>query len=367
MPFGLCNAPATFQQVMNHILEAFIGQFVAVYLDDIIIYSPNFEEHLAHIQAVLTEIENSGLKLNPEKCDLFKNSIKFLGHVVSQDGVELDEEKVIKVQEYPTPTSLKQFCGFIGFASYYRRFIPQFATIAKPLHKLLEKEVEYDWTELQEKAFQTLKTCLTTALKEYAIAYASKSLTQPERNYAATELESYVVVWAVEYFHYYLGYKPFIEYFDEGSDDEVKIILWNDTDEEIIDLGYKEEEWEIEKLIVKSKKLADETERVITWAAINGYQCEPHYWHNLEDDTQSMNIDEIYLIEIPPWGAPATGLEFIENATETKNYSIEPSLSFDRSWDMETSQDLFDEMELDAKEWTQPFDDYIDWEAYDSM
>ncbi|CAG8763156.1 21443_t:CDS:2, partial [Gigaspora rosea] len=305
-------------------------------------------------------------------------------HVVSQDRVEPDKDKVITVQEYPTPTSLRQLYRFISLVSYYRHFIPQFATIAKPLHKLLEKEVEYDWTELQEKAFETLKTCLTTApvlqyldcekpfylhtnasgtglgavlaqkdeaKKEYSIAYASKSLTCPERNYAATELEYYAVVWALQ--KPALNAKELDGYCDYSSTtsqiihDEVEILLWNDTDEERNDSGYEEEEWKIDLTNSEIEKewyyhtllttLADKTERVITWATINGYQYEPHNDHDLENDTQFMNIVETYHIEIPPWGALATGLEFIENATKNKNNSIEPSFLFDQSWDMETS------------------------------
>ncbi|CAG8812606.1 11667_t:CDS:2, partial [Gigaspora rosea] len=120
---------------------------------------------------------------------------------------------------------------------------------------------------------------------------------------------------------------------------KVKIILWNNADKEKNDSDYEEEEWEIE--------------------------YEPHYY--LENDTQFMNIDETYLIEIPPWGEPATGLEFMENATENRNCSIESSFPFNKSWNMETIQDSFDKMEIEAKEWVQPFDEYIDWEAYDSM
>ena len=140
MNFGLCNAPATFQRLMDKILRPFINKFVVVYLDDITIYSKIFEEHCNHLQAVFNKLQEANLKLNIEKCFFFLNELKFLGHIIGKDGIKPDDEKIEKVKNFPIPTNIRQIRGFLGLASYYRKFIKEFSRIAKPLNLLLQKD-----------------------------------------------------------------------------------------------------------------------------------------------------------------------------------------------------------------------------------
>jgi len=123
MPFGLTNAPRTFQRLMDRVLRNEIGKFVHVYLDDINVFSETFEEHLQHLAIVFQRLRDAGLRLNPEKCEFVRKSLHFLGHVVSEEGLGPDPSKVNKVQDYPVPTNVRDLRGFLGLASYYRRFI----------------------------------------------------------------------------------------------------------------------------------------------------------------------------------------------------------------------------------------------------
>jgi len=242
MPFGLTNAPATFQRLMNKVFREEIGKYVAVYLDDIIIYSTTFEEHLTHLKNVLQQLRKAGLKLGRDKCEFGKLELAFLGHIVNGQGIAPDPSKIEKIRDFPIPSNITELRGFLGLASYYRRFIQNFSTIAAPLHLLLKKETPYTWTEIQQQAFEYLKQCLITApiliypdfskrfllftdgsyvglgavltqlddqQKEHVVAYASRTLNNAERNYAPTELECLAAVWAMEHFRTYLLHQPF--------------------------------------------------------------------------------------------------------------------------------------------------------------
>jgi hypothetical protein len=250
MPFGLCNAPATFQRLMDKVLRPYIGRIALVYLDDIVVFSDTFEQHLKDLATIFETLKQAELKLNREKCHFFLQSIKFLGHVISKDGVQPDEDKIIKVKNFPEPKNLRQLRGFLGLASYYRKFIKNFSKIAKPLNQLLKKEERYEWKDAQQEAFETLKECLVTAPilqypdfdktfylytdasgsglgavlsqfddegKEHVIAYASRSLTKPEMNYTTTEQECLAVVWAIKHFYQYYGTRPFVLITDHSA------------------------------------------------------------------------------------------------------------------------------------------------------
>src|SRR3984957_7233593 len=236
MPFGLCNIPATFQRTMNQILRDIIDKFIWVYLDDVLLYSKQFNEHLAHIEEVFNRIRKAELRLKAEKYHFVDTELQFLGHVVGKEGVKPDPEKIQKMVDYPEPQNIKELRGVLGLFSYYRRFIQDFAQIADPLYYLLKKDIEYSWTKNQQKAFEELRDRLTKApivqypnfdqpfflytdasltglgavlaqkkdKAEYVIAYASRTLNPAEKNYGITELECLAVVWSVKYFRHYL-------------------------------------------------------------------------------------------------------------------------------------------------------------------
>ena len=163
MPFGLCNAPATFQRLMDMVLKGLLWDSCLVYIDDIIIFGKTFEHHLENLAKVFERIEQAGLKLQPQKCHLLQPQVQFLGHIVSTKGVSPDPQKTEKVKQWPTPKSTKEVQQFLGLASYYRRFVKNFASVAAPLHKLTEKHSIFQWTPSCQEAFNNLKARLISA------------------------------------------------------------------------------------------------------------------------------------------------------------------------------------------------------------
>ena len=237
MPFGLCNAPATFQRLMENVLTGLARERCIVYLDDILVMGRTFEEHLANLRVVFSRLANAGLKLKPSKCELVHREVNFLGYVVSADGISADQKKVSAVIDFPKPKDLKALRAFIGLTSYYRRFVPCFSTVAQPLYQLTRKDEPFVWSDTCEDAFNRLKTSLTVApvlayphfgrdflLETDAsgmglgavlsqeqedrsirpIAFASRTLQPHEKNYGISELEALGVVWAVKHFRHYL-------------------------------------------------------------------------------------------------------------------------------------------------------------------
>ena len=250
MPFGLTNAPATFQRLMDRVFHDIKDKYVLVYLDDINIYSNTFEEHIQHLTEVLERFRQANLKLNLEKCHFCKKELTFLGHIVSEKGIQPDPGKIDKVKNFPTPTNVTELRGFIGLASYYHRFIKEFASIVEPMHRLLRKDIPYIWNEDCQKAFEILKEKLTTAPiliypdfakpfilhtdasylglgailaqeddegNEHVVAYASRSLVGAEYNYSPTEIECLASVWAMKYFRPYIYLMDFILVTDHAA------------------------------------------------------------------------------------------------------------------------------------------------------
>ncbi|GES85289.1 KRAB-A domain-containing protein [Rhizophagus clarus] len=250
MPFGLCNAPGTFQRCMDNILKDMLWKNTMVYLDDVNIYSKTFEEHLQHLEEVLKRVEKAGLKINPEKCHFCTQSLQFLGHIVTNKGILPDPSKVDAIKNYSVPKNLTQLRAFLGLASYYRRFIKDFSKISTPLYMLLKKDIPYEWNQDRHQVFQFLKEKLITApllaypdftksfllftdasitalgavLEQeqedglrHPIAYASRSTSESERNYSSTELECAAVIWAVNYFRPYLYGKKFTIFTDHSA------------------------------------------------------------------------------------------------------------------------------------------------------
>uniref|UniRef100_A0A1A8HG02 Gypsy retrotransposon integrase-like protein 1 n=1 Tax=Nothobranchius korthausae TaxID=1143690 RepID=A0A1A8HG02_9TELE len=256
MPFGLCNAPGTFQRLMQRIFGDKQCQSLLIYLDDIVVFSSSVEEHLQRLEMVLDRLQREGLKVKLAKCAFFQKEVGYLGHVISGRGVATDPKKVQAVAEWQTPTTTSELRSFLGFASYYRRFVEGFAKLAAPLHKLVAETVKGKglrksnrdlssfWTAECQTSFEALKTKLTTApVLAYAdfslpfilevdashgglgavlsqeqegkvrpVAYASRGLRPNERNmenYSSMKLEFLALKWAMaeKFREYLLGHK----------------------------------------------------------------------------------------------------------------------------------------------------------------
>ena len=242
MPFGLCNAPATFERLMERVLHGLSWKQCLVFLDDIIVFSKTFSEHLDILREVFNRLKTANLKLSPGKCILLQDKVNYLGHVVSADGVGTDPKKIESIVEWPTPRTVRDVRSFLGLCSYYRRFVKNFATIAKPLHSLTEKGVPFDWSGECENAFKELKRALTEAPilnypiedgdfvidtdasnvgvggvlsqiqngQETVISYFSRCLSKCERSYCVTRKELLAVVATVKQFHHYLYGRKFL-------------------------------------------------------------------------------------------------------------------------------------------------------------
>ena len=222
MPFGLKNAPAVFQSFINSVLRPFLEKFVILYLDDILIFSNTLEEHHNHVRQVLEKLIENNLYAKLSKCEFDKDKVEFLGHVISGKGISTDPNKIKSIEEWPVPKSVKDVQRFVGLCNYYRRFVENFANIAKPLHQLTKKNIKFEWTEKCNIAFLELKKRLTTAPilaypnfekpyivecdasnvaigailsqkddnnKLHPVAYYSRSLNNAEINYSITEKE----------------------------------------------------------------------------------------------------------------------------------------------------------------------------------
>jgi hypothetical protein len=162
MPFGLSNAPSTFIRLMNHVFKPFMGKFVVVYFDDILVYRKSEEEHLEHLQHVFQTLQEQKLYVNLKKCRFFTNSLIFLGYVVSKEGIMMDPSKVEAITSRPIPKSIHDIRSFHGLALFYRRFIKGFSTIIAPITECL-KGGTFKWTEEAQKSFELLKQKVTEA------------------------------------------------------------------------------------------------------------------------------------------------------------------------------------------------------------
>eukprot|EP00731_Ephydatia_muelleri_P003528 Em0001g3528a len=207
MPFGLSNAPSTFQKLMEMVLAGLHWTTCLVYLDDIVIFSTTVEQHLSRLRDVLARLKKAGLKLKPSKCHILKKCVHYLGHIVSADGVKVDDDKIKCIVEWPTPVNLEELRRFLGIASYYRKFIKGFAHIAAPLHALTEKLKPWEWTGLCDEAFAQLKTKLSSP-PILSFPQFNMQFTQ-ERQYCATRREMLALIWAIQYFKPYLWGRPF--------------------------------------------------------------------------------------------------------------------------------------------------------------
>ena len=162
MPFGLINAPSTFQRYMQSVLKGILHKFVSVYIDDIIVYSKTFDEHVDHLTEVFRRLDEQDLRLHPEKCKFLCSELKFLGFIVGREGIKPDPERTKAISEFPTPQKIKDIRSFIGMSNYYRKYIKDFALIVKPLTMLLRKGERWAWSEQCQYAFDKIKNILTS-------------------------------------------------------------------------------------------------------------------------------------------------------------------------------------------------------------
>jgi hypothetical protein len=232
MSFGLTNAPAVFMNTMNRVFHDYLDQFIVVFIDDILIYSKNQEDHGVHLRKALERLRREQLFAKLEKCEFWLDSVSFLGHVISGEGVSVDPEKVKAVVDWTRPTSVHEVRSFLGLAGYYRRFIEGFSKLSGPLTALTRKNARYLWTDACEKNFQELKRRLVSApvltlptssgnfvvysdaskkglgcvlmQNGKVIAYASRQLKDYEQNYPTHDLELAAVVFALKIWRHYL-------------------------------------------------------------------------------------------------------------------------------------------------------------------
>ncbi|KAK5670272.1 hypothetical protein QVD99_8720 [Batrachochytrium dendrobatidis] len=163
MPFGLANAPAQFQRMMNDLFREMIGKNVLVYLDDIVIYSENMQEHKTHVRKVFQVLRKNLLFCKPEKCHFYQTKITYLGYIVSADGISMDPGKIKAVQDWPTPKKMRDVQVFLGFTNFYRALIINYSNITCHLTKLFKKDVPFKWGPEQERSFLELKAAFASA------------------------------------------------------------------------------------------------------------------------------------------------------------------------------------------------------------
>ncbi|GJR47429.1 putative reverse transcriptase domain-containing protein [Tanacetum coccineum] len=232
MLFGLTNAPVMFMDLMNRVCKPYLDKFVIVFIDDILVYSKDEEEHGKHLEIILELLKKERLYAKFSKCDFWLDSVQFMGCVIDRSGVHVDPAKIEAIKSWVAPTMPTEVRQFLGLAGYYRRFIKGFSLISKPLTKLTQKDKKYEWGKEEEEAFQTLKQKLCSApilalpegtkdfmvycdasLKGYGavlmqrekvIAYASRQLKVHEENYTTHDLELGAVVFALRLWRHYL-------------------------------------------------------------------------------------------------------------------------------------------------------------------
>ena len=250
LPFGLSSACATFQSLMQTMLGDMLFTSALCYIDDLIIYGPDFDTSLERLQQVCDKLRNAKLKLKPQKCKFFQKSVKFLGHIIhSEQGIHTDPEKISTIQNWQVPKTKKAVKSYLGICGYYRRFIDKFSEIAKPLSSLTGKDVAFKWDESCQKSFETLKEKLISAPilgfpmdegvftlhtdasntgisgilhqmqngREVVIAFSSRTLNSAEINYCTTRLELLAIVHHLDVFRSYLLRDKFIVYTDHAA------------------------------------------------------------------------------------------------------------------------------------------------------
>ena len=243
--YGVASAPALWQRAMDALLRDI--PMVECTIDDIIISGHNDEEHLHHLEEVLTRLEKAGLRLNPQKCKFLANTVQYCGHTISKEGIHTMPSKVDAIQNAPAPETVSQVRSFVGLVTYYQRFIPDMATMLNPLTSLLQKDRQFQWTPECAAAFHQVKTVLASSKvlvhydanlpirvtcdaspyglgavlshiypngEERPIAFASRKLTSAEQGYSQIDKEALGIVWAIKKFNHYLCARQFELWWD---------------------------------------------------------------------------------------------------------------------------------------------------------
>lgn len=290
MPFGLINAPASFQRMMNEILSEYINKICLVYMDDIIILGNSLEEHLENIEKIFSKLQNANLKIQIDKSEFLKTETEYLGFIISKEGLKPNKKKTEAIEKILIPKTVKEIKSFLGKLSWYRRFIPNFAKLTKPFTECLKKNKQIDITNKDyQNSFKTAKELisnppilefpdfskkfiLTTDASDYAmgsvisqiingqekpVAYASKTFNSAEQNYSTIEKELKSIIWSIDNFKPYLfgrkftirtDHKPLTWLFSMKNANQ-KLMRWK------IELG--EYNFDIEYLPGKTNKIAD--------------------------------------------------------------------------------------------------------------
>ena len=228
----MTNAPATFCTLMNRLFHSYLDQFVVIYLDDIVVYSNNMEDHVEHLYKVFEVLRDNELYVKREKCSFAQPTVHFLGHTVSHGEIRMDSDKIDAIKNWEAPTKVPELRSFLGMANYYRRFIFNYSAIAAPLTDLLKKDRAWNWSAACQTAFERLKLAVTQepvlALPDFSkpfevhtdasdfaiggvlmqeghpIAYESLKLNEAEQRYSAHEKEMTAVVHCLRTWRHYL-------------------------------------------------------------------------------------------------------------------------------------------------------------------
>ena len=232
MPFGLTNAPATFMDLMNRVFQPYVDQFVVVFIDDILVYSKDAQEHEQNLRIVMETLREKKLFAKLSKCDFWVKEVSFLGYIVLAEDIRVDPIKIEASVNWKLHRNVTEIRSFLGLVGYYRRFVKGFSIIASPLTKLLKKGVKFEWTDKCQNSFEQLKEMLVeaplltqpTSGKDYTlysdassiglgcvlmqdgkvVAYASSQLKPHEQNYLSHDLELVAVVFSLKIWRHYL-------------------------------------------------------------------------------------------------------------------------------------------------------------------
>ena len=247
LSFGLSTAPSIFQECMSKLLNG-AGAYATSYLDDLIVHSKTFSEHISHLQDIFDRIRRANMKLQKTKCTFLREEVPYLGHIITRNGIKPDMGKIKAIQELDAPKTVKEVRAFVGMTSYYRRYIPHYAEIAEPLTQLTRKHVKFDWNKQRQDSFDQLKAALinppvlavpefnknfslycdsssysigavltqTIDGQEKPVYYLSHQLSKTQRKWSTIERECFAIVFALDKFRIYLEGKKFPIYCDHN-------------------------------------------------------------------------------------------------------------------------------------------------------